>query len=427
MVNGRAFKPSDWLTEGVPIVRIQNLNNPQAPFNYCSPSALDEKHRIQTGSFLISWSGTPGTSFGAFIWERGPAALNQHIFRCAQRTPVYYEQFLRLAINTRLDELIAKAHGGVGLQHVTKGKLEALSLVLPPLPEQHRIVARVDELMALCDRLEAEQADAAEAHARLVDALLAPLTASRDAAECATNWQRLHKHFDTLFTTEASITALKQTALQLAVMGRLVPQDPNDGERLEGQFGDFADFLNGHAFKSSWFTKSGVRLVRNANVGHGICNWKDVAYISNDQAREFEKFALLAGDLVLSLDRPIISSGLKVAWINAQDTPCLLLQRVAKVVPSTLIDIEYLYLWFNSPLFIDSIDPGRSNGVPHISTKQVLGLPFVCPPLPEQHRIVAKVDELMALCDRLQAKLATAREHRARLADTLVQAALEAA
>ena len=97
-----------------------------------------------------------------------------------------------------------------------------------PLAEQHRIVAKVDELMALCDRLEAEQADAGAAHARLVATLLGTLTQSTDAAELAANWQRLAEHFDTLFTTEASLDALKQTILQLAVMGKLVPQDPND-------------------------------------------------------------------------------------------------------------------------------------------------------------------------------------------------------
>jgi hypothetical protein len=99
---------------------------------------------------------------------------------------------------------------------------------IPPLAEQHRIVAKVDELMALCDRLEAEQTDAGAAHAKLVATLLGTLTQSADAADLAANWQRLAEHFDTLFTTEASLDALKQTILQLAVMGKLVPQDPND-------------------------------------------------------------------------------------------------------------------------------------------------------------------------------------------------------
>ena len=107
-------------------------------------------------------------------------------------------------------------------------KVRELPIPLPPLAEQHRIVAKVDELMALCDRLEAEQTDAEAAHAKLVETLLGTFTRSTDAAELAANWQRLAEHFDTLFTTESSLDALKQTILQLAVMGKLVPQDPND-------------------------------------------------------------------------------------------------------------------------------------------------------------------------------------------------------
>jgi type I restriction enzyme S subunit len=94
--------------------------------------------------------------------------------------------------------------------------------------EQHRIVAKVDELMALCDKLEQQQTAGSETHQTLVETLLATLTASADPAEFALSWQRIAAHFDTLFTTEKSLDQLKQTILQLAVMGKLVPQDPND-------------------------------------------------------------------------------------------------------------------------------------------------------------------------------------------------------
>lgn len=117
---------------------------------------------------------------------------------------------------------------GTAQPKMNQAKMNAIVLGIPPLAEQKRIVAKVAELMALCDQLEQRSESQLAAHQTLVEALLATLTDSTDADELAQNWARLSTHFDTLFTTEASIDALKQTILQLAVMGKLVPQDPSD-------------------------------------------------------------------------------------------------------------------------------------------------------------------------------------------------------
>lgn len=121
-----------------------------------------------------------------------------------------------------------KMTGTAGQKRLPKDFVESNPFPLPPLEEQHRIVAKVDELMALCDQLETQHSNAAEAHEKLVNHLLGTLTLSQNAEDFSANWQRIAAHFDTLFTTEASIDVLKQTLLQLAVMGKLVPQDPND-------------------------------------------------------------------------------------------------------------------------------------------------------------------------------------------------------
>lgn len=124
--------------------------------------------------------------------------------------------------------MIAQAHGGVGLQHITKGKLERLCIPLPPLAEQRRIVSKVDELLGLCDELETRQGARRELRERLVQAALDQLLASRDPADFATHWQRLQANFDILFDTPEAIGGLRKALLHLAVVGKLVQQDKRD-------------------------------------------------------------------------------------------------------------------------------------------------------------------------------------------------------
>jgi type I restriction enzyme S subunit len=156
--NGKAFKPSDWSNEGLPIVRIQNLNNEKKPFNHCNFN-VEKRFLINSGDLLFSWSGTPGTSFGAFYWNRGSAVLNQHIFRVDLNETIVRKDYLKLAINSKLNEIISKAHGGVGLKHITKGNLEAIKIPLPPLPVQKQIAAvleKADTLRQQCQQMEQE-------------------------------------------------------------------------------------------------------------------------------------------------------------------------------------------------------------------------------------------------------------------------------
>lgn len=152
LINGRAFKPSDWGTEGLPIVRIQNLNDHCKPFNKYA-GQYSEKHFIDNGAILLSWSGTPGTSFGCFRWERGPGLLNQHIFKVIIEEGLVDGDFFIYAVSSKLDEMIRQAHGGVGLRHITKAKLEAIHLPIPKLEEQRRIVDQIKECMKRVDEI----------------------------------------------------------------------------------------------------------------------------------------------------------------------------------------------------------------------------------------------------------------------------------
>ncbi|MDB4538132.1 N-6 DNA methylase [Akkermansiaceae bacterium] len=146
LVNGRAFKPAEWEREdsgGVPIVRIQNLNNPNAEYNYYT-GELRDRHTIQTGELLFSWSGSRGTSFGAHIWNGPRAALNQHIFKVEFDQDIAIKPYLYYALNKAVGAVEDNLHGGVGLVHITKGNLEKIHLPLPSLEEQKEIVAEIE-------------------------------------------------------------------------------------------------------------------------------------------------------------------------------------------------------------------------------------------------------------------------------------------
>lgn len=123
---------------------------------------------------------------------------------------------------------MAKYQSGTSVPAINQSVIGNIVIALPSEYMQARIVAKVEELMSLCDQLEQQSLTSTDAHQQLVETLLATLTDSQNAEQFAENWTRISQHFEILFTTEASIDALKQTILQLAVMGKLVPQDPND-------------------------------------------------------------------------------------------------------------------------------------------------------------------------------------------------------
>ena len=143
LVNGKAYKASDWTDSGLPIIRIQNLNDSTKPFNHWN-GGLERQVHIQKGDFLIAWSGTPGTSFGGHIWQGPEGVLNQHIFRVDLLNDNVTREWLKFCVNIQLLRLIDQAHGGVGLKHVTKRAVQSIPIPLPPLEEQKRIAGILD-------------------------------------------------------------------------------------------------------------------------------------------------------------------------------------------------------------------------------------------------------------------------------------------
>ena len=358
---------------------------------------------------------------------------------------------------------------GVGISNMSGKALASIPFPVPPLAEQHRIVAKVDELMALCDRLEAEQVDAGAAHVRLVATLLGTLTQSADAAELAANWQRLAEHFDTLFTTEASLDALKQTILQLAVMGKLVPQDPNDEPasellkwismeraRLEMEgvcrkskatplvgedrfpFGlpdgwscvHFDEIVNPEKPISYGVLVpgpdviDGVPFVRIADLS--ITNPPVLPEKTIDRSvdAQFARTRLEGGEILMGVVGSIGKLGVApMSWKGAN-----IARAICRIVATPHFDKSFLILLLQSKVMqMAFTGDTRTLAQPTLNVGLIRTAQTPIPPLAEQHRIVAKVDELMALCDRLKAGLAESRARQEHLAATLIESALQAA
>lgn len=348
---------------------------------------------------------------------------------------------------------------------LNKGNWEEICIPVAPLEEQHRIVAKVDELVALCDQLEAQHNNAADAHEQLVSHLLGTLTQSQDAADFNTNWQRIATHFDNLFTTDASIDTLKQTLLQLAVMGKLVPQEPNDepasellkriqAEKIklvaDGKMKKDKPMAaiseDGKPFElpQSWewvkpeefsmkitdgehfrppTEDKGVFFLSAKDVREDGISLEDPLFVSEETAKK----ALMRcnpeyGDLL------IVSRGATVGRmckVNIHQKFCLL-GSVILVKPTSLVLSEYLSISLKSPSsFISMINASGSTAQPAIYLKDLKEIILPLPPIEEQHRIVAKVDELMALCDQLKSRITDARQCQQKLADVLIENVLK--
>lgn len=145
LINGKAFKPSEWSQTGIPIVRIQNLNDFSAPFNHCQLK-VENKYYIDNNELLFSWSGSRGTSFGSHFWNRGKAILNQHIFKIIIKTKSLDKMFCFYCLKAITSKIEANAHGSAGLVHITKNDLEQFEIPIPEMTKQLDIATALSSL-----------------------------------------------------------------------------------------------------------------------------------------------------------------------------------------------------------------------------------------------------------------------------------------
>jgi type I restriction enzyme, S subunit len=333
---------------------------------------------------------------------------------------------------------------------------------IPPLAEQRRIVTKVDELMALCDALDRESADAMAAHQALVETLLATLVNSADAADLGTNWARLDSHFDTLFATENSIEALKQVILDLAVRGKLVDQDVGDEAASEllkqTAKGKAALIRQGFAKRDKALPRvdhssapfalpSGWTWARFPELG--IFERGKSKHRPRNDPKLFSPgiYPLIqtgevarATGLITEVHSLYSELGLAQSKLWKSGTLCITIaaniadaaimgfdacfpDSVVGFVPVKPINDPRYFLYFIRTAKADLLRFAPSTAQKNINLGILETLLIPLPPLAEQHRIVAKVDALMALCDQLKTRLADAAQTQRHLADAIVERA----
>lgn len=287
----------------------------------------------------------------------------------------------------------------------------------PPLAEQKRIVAKVDELMALCDQLEAQQQERETRHAALARASLARFADAPTPANL---------HF--LFHPSYAISPadLRKSILTLAVQGKLVPQDPNDepAERIIGrddriradaafeipdqwvwkQLRQLADINGGFAFKSTAYTDDGWRVVRISDFDE--FGFKDHKVVRHPFTPDLQKFALAENSILMAMTGGTVG---KSYFVRSLPEPMVVNQRVATIKVSADVDPSYVDIAIRSEMTQEVIRKAKNSTNDNISMGDIRGFTVPLPPLAEQRRIAAKVEQLMALVDALELQLATSR------------------
>lgn len=376
--NGRAFKPSDWVGAGVPIVRIQNLNNQRAKFNFFA-GEVDERFRLRGGELLFAWSGTPGTSFGAHVWYGKDAVLNQHIFRVDFDEKVINKRFFRFAINQKLDELIGIAHGGAGLQHVTKGKFEGTVVFLPPLSEQTRIADKLDTVLA--------RVDAARARLDRIPALL--------------------KRF-------------RQSVLVAATSGDLT-EDWRGGQRADWENADVqsvAQVGTGSTplrANSKFYAKNGTPWITSAATSSRFVTSAE-QFVTGQAIRANRLKIYPIGTLLVAM----YGEGKTRGQVSELSIAATINQACAAVqVEENKADKRYVRIVLEGN-YLEMRELAEGGNQPNLNLSKIKKFPLPLPPIDEQTEIVRRVESLFALADTVQAQYDTAKARFEKLTPALL-------
>ena len=404
---------------------------------------LARKIQPKKGDIIFSRIGSIGKSSIVKTDEKFMISYSCCVIRPLFVDVNYLNYFLREA--SSLIVALQKTQG-IGVPDLGMKMIKQFIVPLPPLAEQARIVSKVDRLMALCDELDARQQQERAGCLRLGTASLAGLQNAESPEEFGRQWEQVCDAFDLILDCPENVVVLRQTILQLAVQGRLVRQEPGDEpagklvERIKAKKKQLANERESKAEKvlepirddeipftisKQWlWDRLGSVLIKlqdgvhnsPVNISNGDFMYvtaknikpegiqlSNITYISaKDHEDSYKRCDPKFGDVLLIKDGATTG----IATINNLHQPFSMLSSVALLRTPQEILNKYLLYVLRSPFFYTFLREDMSGcAITRVTLTKLNRFIIPLPPLAEQHRIVAKVDALMALCDALEARL----------------------
>ena len=311
---------------------------------------------------------------------------------------------------------------GTTFRELSATRMKELEIPLAPPAEQRRIVAKVEALQERSRRAR----EALSEVEPLLEQFRQSVLATAFRGDLTADWRAAHPNVEPASQLLHRIRAERRRRWEQAELAKYEAKGTKPPKNWKNKFDDFgkkairssvaeinpmsqnlgslpngwelarlSDFLRlqaGYAFKSRWFTTSGIRLLRGINIEPGRTRWEEVVYLPEARLPEFSNYLLNAGDVVIAMDRPVISTGLKITRLSQSDVPTLLLQRVGRFLIEGGVSAEFLYIYLQSPIFLQHIGV-RATGtqLPHISANDIESAVCPLPPLAEQDTLVSAV------------------------------------
>ena len=445
---GKNYPSRDQLVQrGIPFVNAGHLVNGRVSMfqmNFITPEKYQQLGggKLKKGDQLYCLRGSLGKHAIYDHEGEGAIASSLVILRPIEQQCVPY---LSIYLESNIaGQMLRRFDNGSAQPNLSSANLRKYEIPLPPLAEQHRIVAKVDELMALCDRLEAARTERESTRDQLSAASLVRLNApDLDPVVFRNHAAFALENLVPLTTRTDQIKSLRQTILNLAVRGKLVKQNPNDepaSELLKRRKIAVSSAMPFELPASwAWVNVGAVavrrlgkmldkaknkgtprRYLRNINVRWFDFDLSDLLEMRFEDS-ELSEFTLQFGDVLICEGG---EPGRAAVWDGREDD-IYFQKAIHRVRFLTIVDSGFFVKALRA-----SADDGRlaeyftGTGIKHFTGTSLAAYLFPLPPFPEQHRIITRVDELIALCDRLEASLATGEDTRRRLLDALLREVL---